>query len=433
MALENEQVRRERAKLYRVQQEVVALKHQLYTLGDEAARDQLVQAQRLVMTAERDLLQAESNVRRTAAIEESAQAEHTTAGVPPQDSVRRNGQMIAPSEQGIRRGMETTGLDVEIKPRMAYVPTSVYHLLEVEENPLIECLVKSNQVKARRVRVTAYIEEYSARNVETVEVSGNRGATSIKLLPTLFPERVNTLYEMTRATLNVLAEDLDTQKVEIHRTHRVWLLARNAATLEIRDPQTGQFQDLRHLLGAYVTPNEPSIQRFLQHVATTRGGTLAGRNDSASNQVAAIYETLQEKSEIVYVNATLAFNPTLGAIGQRVRLPHETLADCQANCLDGTLLFASLLEAIGLEPAIVLIPNHALLGWRTGHGDQDWRYLETTKLADKKSDFAAACEVGAMTVQIYQNLQDSSETVPGRFFRRLEIGELRSQHITPLA
>lgn len=441
MAPESNEVRQKRAALYSKQQEVVALRHRLYALDDAALQGPLVEAQQQVMAAERELLQAEEAERQADVASQQLPTEETRdAGSAVRTPGYRGGQPATPGERSAMRGLETTGLDVEVKPRMAYVPTGVYHLLEAQENPLVECIVRSGQGgqggarRARRVRVTVYIEDYSARGVETVEVPVGKVSGPIKLLPTLFPERVSTLYELTRATLNVLAEDLDTQKVEVHRTRALWLLARNAATFEIRDPQTGETQDLRHLLGAYVTPNHPSVQRFLQQVATGRSdGRLAGRLDTASGQAAAIYATLQTQSEITYVNATLAFNPTLGALGQRVRLPHETLAERQANCLDGTLLFASLLEALGLEPAIVLVPNHALVAWCTGPGEAGWRYLETTKLADKQSDFGAACEAGMATAQLYQKLQGESETASGHFFRRLEIGELRSRQVTPLA
>ena len=46
-------------------------------------------------------------------------------------------------------------------------------------------------------------------------------------------------------------------------------------------------------------------------------------------------------------------------------LPRESLADKEANCINGTVLFASLLEGISMSPAIVLVPGHAFLAWET--------------------------------------------------------------------
>lgn len=50
---------------------------------------------------------------------------------------------------------------------------------------------------------------------------------------------------------------------------------------------------------------------------------------------------------------------------QRTRLPAEVLTTTNAQCLEGTLLFATLMESIGLQPIIVLVPGHAFVGWHT--------------------------------------------------------------------
>ena len=63
--------------------------------------------------------------------------------------------------------------------------------------------------------------------------------------------------------------------------------------------------------------------------------------------------------------SVLAFNPDHGTANQWVRLPRETLADHTANCLDGAVLFANLLEAVSLSPALVIVPSHAFVGWQT--------------------------------------------------------------------
>ena len=76
--------------------------------------------------------------------------------------------------------------------------------------------------------------------------------------------------------------------------------------------------------------------------------------------------------------------------GQRVRLPSESLTGGQANCIDGTVLMASLLEGFSLNPAIVVIPGHAFLGWETWPNSHVWRYLETTMIGT--NNFQEACE-----------------------------------------
>ena len=77
-----------------------------------------------------------------------------------------------------------------------------------------------------------------------------------------------------------------------------------------------------------------------------------------------------------------------GQVTQRTRLPRESLRHKSANCIDGTVLMASLLEAASLHAAIVLVPGHAFVGWETWPGTDEWDYLETTMIATH--DFEAA-------------------------------------------
>ncbi len=58
---------------------------------------------------------------------------------------------------------------------------------------------------------------------------------------------------------------------------------------------------------------------------------------------------------------------------------------------------ASLLEAASLQPAIVLVPGHAFVGWETWEGTDEWDYLETTMIATH--DFDAARRRGPLALQ----------------------------------
>jgi hypothetical protein len=141
-------------------------------------------------------------------------------------------------------------------------------------------------------------------------------------------------------------------------------------------------------------------------------------------QVRAIFEALQA-AELTYVNSTVTFNPEESARSQRVRLPRECLAEKQANCVDGALLFASLLEAASLNPALVIIPRHAFVAWETDKQSDQWCYLETTQLAG--GTFESACELGAKKAATYQALQTPLS------FSQWSLRDLRTTYqITPL-
>ena len=59
-----------------------------------------------------------------------------------------------------------------------------------------------------------------------------------------------------------------------------------------------------------------------------------------------------------------------------------------ANCIDGTILFASLLENIGIRAFIVLVPGHALVGWRPLPNSTKIMLLETTQISSENYETA---------------------------------------------
>ena len=126
-------------------------------------------------------------------------------------------------------GAESTGLDAVVKLRMSHVPTAISHLLNAADRPLVSCRVKrasqGAQSPIRRVRVTCQVERYSAPAIDTVELMDLK-PREFNLLPTFFPAELAAVSELTSATVSALVEDLDSGKVEVHSTSRVWLLAR---------------------------------------------------------------------------------------------------------------------------------------------------------------------------------------------------------------
>ncbi len=340
-----------------------------------------------------------------------------------------NGLIINTRTQSNLLGADTTGLDVKVHLRMAHVPTGIYHLLDAASRPLVSCEIRNaDPTHTRRLRVSTYVEGYSAMAVETMELKKGEKRT-LDQLPTLFPPNISSLTELTRATLNVLVEDLD-GKIELHRTHPIWLLARNTAPLELKDPNQGVLVDMTPYLGAFVTPNAPSIMEFLRKAAERHPDKqLVGYQGDVISQVRAIFDALKGDAQITYVNSLIAFDPTEGSSSQRVRLPRESLRERQANCIDGTLLFASLLEAISLNPALVVLPGHALVAWEDQKGNNQWSYLETVEIGT--NTFDEARDHGKRRAAIYQKLLQNSGDA--RQFRQWSIRELRiSQGITPL-
>jgi hypothetical protein len=330
------------------------------------------------------------------------------------------------ARRGRLLGPETTGLRVEPTLHMQPLPTGIYHLLGPEDAPLLTVVIgnESQDRKPRRVCVKAYLEGLSAEAVRTVEVKRGEQVT-LKLLPTLFPERARLMTEVQRATLHLRVEDLD-GKPECHDTFPLVCLARTSGFNAVEDPQTGRPVDLTHYYGAWVTPYAEAVQERVRRAAgLCPAGLLCGyqRGPAAVGpQVTALYQALREAG-LVYVNSVIDYGAAAGQTTQRTRLPREALGLKSANCIDGAVLFASLLEGASLNAALLLVPGHALAGWEADDGAGDWRFLETTMVGTH--DFEAACRSGQ------RQYEQAREYYP-ESMRLHPLADLRARGIWPM-
>jgi hypothetical protein len=307
------------------------------------------------------------------------------------------------------------------------LPTGIYHLLDPDTDPLLTVVVAnvSTDRKPRRVCVKAFIEGLSAEAIRTVEIERGKDVT-LKLLPTLFPERARAITEVQRATLHLRVEDLD-GKPECHDTFPVVCLARNSSFNAVTRPDTGESVDLTHYYGAWVTPHAEPVQDCIRRAADVCEthmiyGYQGKGQDSVTAQVRALYAALRA-AEITYVNSVIDYGAAPGQQTQRTRLPRESLAGKRANCIDGSVLMASLLEGASLNAALILVPGHALVAWETWDGSGEWRCLETTLIGS--ADFDAACHSG-------QRILDEDQNYYSDRLRIHRLADLRERGIWPM-
>lgn len=110
----------------------------------------------------------------------------------------------------------------------------------------------------------------------------------------------------------------------------------------------------------YVNENHPSIPRILSEALATGeidsfGGYQEATNISVLRQLNAIWKVLEKKG-IRYSSINTTTGSSTGV--QHVRLIEDTLSTRQANCVDGSTLFASIATKIGLDAYLILTPGH---------------------------------------------------------------------------
>jgi hypothetical protein len=302
------------------------------------------------------------------------------------------------------------------------------------KDPLFTVTVKNEDRDARRIRVAAFLEGLSARAVRTDEIKP-WGEATFPLSPTLLPERARRVTEVQWATLHVKVDILGGSRddrvfyptvCECHSTFPVACLARTSSFNSVRRPDTQELVDLSHYYGAWVTPHVRPVQERLRRAADLSGsGMIWGYQrgaEAVTKQVAALYQSLKEAG-VTYVNSVIDYGAAAGQATQRTRLPRESLTQRSANCIDGTVLMASLLEGASLNAALVLVPGHAFVGWQAEDGGKDWRFLETTMIGH--ADFEAACKSG-------QRQHDEFDNYRSDQLRVHRLPDLRARNIWPM-
>jgi hypothetical protein len=146
--------------------------------------------------------------------------------------------------------------------------------------------------------------------------------------------------------------------------------------------------DCTHFLAAYANEDHPMLDGILKEALDTgvvpRFDGMGSRDpNQVFLQVFAIWWTLQKRG-IVYSNIAEPVIPGNAVFtSQRIRFFDDVIQSRQANCIDGTLVLASLLRRIGLQPLICLVPGHAFLGFYLDGSRQNVGYLETTALNNR--------------------------------------------------
>lgn len=125
---------------------------------------------------------------------------------------------------------------------------------------------------------------------------------------------------------------------------------------------------LNYMFAAYVNENHPQVQEILKealecHIVDLFDGYQSNDAETVLRQVWAIWNALQRRG-IKYSSVTTT-TPSDSTYCQTVRFIDQSIEGHQANCVDGSVLMASVLQKIGIKSYLVLIPGHCFLAFDT--------------------------------------------------------------------
>ncbi len=155
----------------------------------------------------------------------------------------------------------------------------------------------------------------------------------------------------------------------------------NECLLGYRDNK-GKYHDTGIFFAAYVNEDYPAIDKILREALDARivklfQGYQTKNPENVKKQVYAIWYALQKRN-FKYSSISKTSLSSDKLYSQRVRTVGNSLESSQINCLDGSVLFASFLRAINIDPILVRIPGHVFVGFYLDKDHTDRIFLETT-------------------------------------------------------
>jgi hypothetical protein len=134
--------------------------------------------------------------------------------------------------------------------------------------------------------------------------------------------------------------------------------------LEVHDIDT---KPTPELTAAWVTPAAKPVEALVEAAKKRApGGKFEGKEGQTLPQVKAVWDELRERGFDFVREPSIDSEDTHS---HPAHLPFEILEARGGHALEGSILFASLLEAIGLDVVLVRVPGHMLVGWLPSKAD----------------------------------------------------------------
>lgn len=194
------------------------------------------------------------------------------------------------------------------------------------------------------------------------------------------PWNIATLSKQTSSTpINIVFRLFDDEGNRVEKSTPLFMRSVNDCIY--------QYKDLKFdfLFTAFIQEQHPEVDKILKEALNTKliSSVSGYQGDDANTilQVAAIWKVLHDRGFQYSSITTTSTNSTHTLKSQQVRTLDNSLKTNQANCVDGTVVFASILRAINISTVMVLTHNHCFLGFYTSKKKDKILYLETTMLS----------------------------------------------------
>jgi len=154
--------------------------------------------------------------------------------------------------------------------------------------------------------------------------------------------------------------------------------------------EDAELADTCYMVAAYVNEQHPFVDMVLREalndgVVDSFTGYQSGDPGEVYRQVYALWNALSER-DVRYSNITTSVAVSGQVSAQHVRMIDESINNNQANCVDGAVLFASLMRKIDIEPVVVSIPGHCYVAFYLDQEQTMLIGLETTLIGSESDE-----------------------------------------------
>jgi hypothetical protein len=271
--------------------------------------------------------------------------------------------------------------------------TPLAHLYGTFLDAFVIATIVNGNSEPVKVVVESEISGFTDAATDTITISGG-GTKEVRQNPRLTTAAIDSLTSQKEADLHVTISYLDAgqRRTIVDQTNRTLVTSRRDFPWTIN----GMSQQMDYdLLAAMVTPTDPGVEQLIRAAADfDPNGVMTSGYDSqqdstgtVSQRIADIWQAEDATYKLTYISTTDSFASTSS---QRIRLPAEVLQQSSGNCIELTLLYASAVEALGMQPSVVIVPGHAYVAVRADDTGDSYYFVETTMIGhDTISDALA--------------------------------------------
>lgn len=269
------------------------------------------------------------------------------------------------------------------------VPTAFFHLLgKTSKQQHFSTFTLSNQgTEAVTVKVVSEIEGLTEEAIDTVSLSPGQ-TTAVDQTPIMKADARSQLNEGRVASFHYRVSFVHGGQEGLveEQSHTVDMMSKRDLLVAIVDEDGELVADFREYAAAWVTPSSPAVEELLREAVTYMPDEAIygyqGGSEGVLPQLGAVYRAINDLHQIRYVHTPVSLARTDQTIVQRVRLPAETIAQQAGNCIETSALYASAIEAMDMNPLLVLVPGHAFIACETGNDTNQYIFVETTVLGE---------------------------------------------------